>query len=226
MDQLLTVMKGIEDKMSHMKRELTEERDAADERLVKKMRLDKGILFKRKGNEKQHDFNEKVKDTIEAATRCLNAIQPAVEKAKEALQEGEELLTARQKLIRIADRSEYGWATVAEYEEDELAGESDDEKRIYKAELRAGRKVKTTRGKLKRKVHIRNRKDCAWRPRWQPHLSGNLTSASQPSSSAGVRPSMRPQLSLGPCFECGEIGHIRKSCPKLMMQNLMNSQSK
>ena len=35
----------------------------------------------------------------------------------------------RQKKIRIADRSENGWATVKEYEEDELAENSDDEKR-------------------------------------------------------------------------------------------------
>ena len=34
-----------------------------------------------------------------------------VEKAKETLK-GEALINARQKVIRIADRSEYGWATV------------------------------------------------------------------------------------------------------------------
>ena len=44
-----------------------------------------------------------------------------MERAKEALKEGERLLVARQKAIRIADRSEFGWATVDEYEEDELA---------------------------------------------------------------------------------------------------------
>ena len=73
---------------------------------------------------------------------CLSSTPPAIEKAKEALQEGEQLITARQKLIRIADRSEFGWITVSEYEEDELADGSDDEKRLYKAELRAGRKMK------------------------------------------------------------------------------------
>ena len=52
-----------------------------------------------------------------------------MDRAKEALKEGEKLLTARQKLIRIADRSEYGWSTVAEYEEDELADGSDDGKK-------------------------------------------------------------------------------------------------
>ena len=128
-EQLMSAMKGIEEHMKTMKRELADEREAADERLVKKMRLDKGVTFKKKGNEKQHQFNERVKDKIEAANRCLSAIPPAVEKAKEALQEGEQLITARQKLIRIADRSEFGWTTVTEYEEDELADNSDDEKR-------------------------------------------------------------------------------------------------
>ena len=47
-----------------------------------------------------------------------------------------------QKHIKIADRSEYGWATVAEYEEDELADNSDDEKRLFRAEGSAGRKQK------------------------------------------------------------------------------------
>ena len=39
----------------------------------------------------------------------------------------------------IADRSEHGWATVAEYEEDELADNFDDEKRLFRAEVRVGR---------------------------------------------------------------------------------------
>ena len=79
----------------------------------------------------------------------IHATPPAVDRAKEALKEGEKLLTARQKLIRIAGRFEYGWSTVAEYE-DELADGSDDEKRLYKAELQAGRKVKATKQKFRK----------------------------------------------------------------------------
>ena len=36
----------------------------------------------------------------------------------------------------------HGWATVQEYEEDELADNSDDEKRLFRAETRAGKKLK------------------------------------------------------------------------------------
>ena len=38
-------------------------------------------------------------------------------------------------MIRIADRLEYGWVTIEEYKEDELADHSDDEKRLYRAEM-------------------------------------------------------------------------------------------
>lgn len=36
------------------------------------------------------------------------------------MRKGQRLLVARQKAIRIVDRSEYSWATVDEYEKDEL----------------------------------------------------------------------------------------------------------
>ena len=51
------------------------------------------------------------------------------------------LLAERQKLIKIADRSEYGWGVVAEYTADELADGSDDEKRLEKAEKATERKA-------------------------------------------------------------------------------------
>ena len=37
-----------------------------------------------------------------------------VETVKEVLKEGEDLITAQQKVLRIADRSEYEWVTIEE----------------------------------------------------------------------------------------------------------------
>ena len=102
-NELLTTMKGILNKMETMKRDLSAEHEAADSRLVK-MRLTKCVEFEHKGNKKQHIFNEEVHNKIESATK---ATPTAVEKAMESLKEGEKLITVRQKLIRIADRSEY-----------------------------------------------------------------------------------------------------------------------
>ena len=163
-ERLMSAMRGIEDQMKSMKQEFCEEREATDERLVKKMRLDKGVTFKKKGNENQHQFNEKVKDKIEAVARCLSSTPPAIEMAKEALQEGEQLITARQKLIRIADQSEFWWTTVSEYEEDELADGSDDEAPVQ-AEL-----------------HLEGAKSCTYDPIYSPSLAsckGILLNGSQ-----------------------------------------------
>lgn len=227
--ELLTAMNAVKDQMKEMKRNLSEERDAADERLVKKMRLDKGVQFKRKANEKQHQFNELVQDSIEVAQKSLGAAPPAIEKAKEALKEGEKLLRDRQKLIRIADRSEYGWATVSEYEEDELADGSDDEKRLFRAEMRAGKKAKAGKAAKRKREQFPRRESWAWKPRWQPQISGVSNAvAPQPSSSNAVKFSSagRPQSMLGPCFECGKMGHLKYACPDLLLKNLMSNQGK
>ena len=53
-------------------------------------------------------------------------------------------------LIKLVDKSEFGWATVNEYLSDELASDSDDEKRIYRAERRAGRKINKEKRRLVR----------------------------------------------------------------------------
>ena len=96
LEEVLQAVRNIEskvdDKLSAMKREM----ESANDRLVKKMRLDNRPTFKKRGHEKQHQFNEQVRDKDNAATSA--------------------------------------------------ADNSDDEKRLFRAEVRAGRK-------LKQKIH-------------------------------------------------------------------------
>ena len=70
-------------------------------------------------------------------TRSANTLA----KAKEVVKEGRQLIARRQKLLKLADRSEFGWAVVEEYIDDDLAEDSDDEKRIERAERAAERKI-------------------------------------------------------------------------------------
>ena len=56
-----------------------------------------------------------------------------------------DLLSNRQKLIRLADSSDLGWSVVKEYQNNPLASDSKDEKRMFRAEARANRKLKQRR---------------------------------------------------------------------------------
>ena len=99
--------------MTSLKRELAGDREAADNWLLKKLKLEKAPTFKKKAHEKQFQFNEEVATKLDSASASLSETPPAVEKAKTLLEEGMKLVSERQKLIRMADRSEHGWATVS-----------------------------------------------------------------------------------------------------------------
>ena len=106
-------------------------------------------VFKRKGNKFQFDFNKKIFNKQEQALTALKAKQ--YEKAKQELEEGTQLIVKRQKVIKLADKSEFGWETVNEYLADDLASDDEDAKRIKKAERSAARKVKE-------RLDLRNKK--------------------------------------------------------------------
>ena len=54
--------------------------------------------------------------------------------------EGKLIIKKRQKLIKIADKNRNGWLVVQEYESDDLASDSEDEKKIRKAKAAAEKK--------------------------------------------------------------------------------------
>ena len=82
-----------------------------------------------------------VNDTIQSATSQLEKVKPAMaqdtvalKSAKELLQQGTKVIAEHQKHIRLADRSDYGWQLVEAYQQDELAENEKDAKKIEKAE--------------------------------------------------------------------------------------------
>ena len=115
------------------------------------LKLEKGVrrdpyVFKRRGNENQYRFCEEIADRLSSTSSSVVQAEQgggkaAFDRAKEALREGTDLVSRRQKLIKFADRSEAGWAVVDEYVDDDLADDSEDEKRMERAERMAERKL-------------------------------------------------------------------------------------
>lgn len=171
----------------------------------------------------QFSFNMCVEESIVSTRRELEKMVPSdaaekasVKKASEHFDKGASTLKKRQKHIKVADRSEYGWRMVRHYQSDLLASDSEDEKELHRAEKDAKKDfeqlevIKRRRGggawrKCPSKYHLyaNNHQDVSW--------DGN-----GPSSTRGTPPAPRPLISmiphkqvrhraLGPCFHCGGV---------------------
>jgi regulator of RNase E activity RraB len=103
-----------------------------------------GPELKGVGNAAQYKFCVTVQDHLQAALSGFtedeygdwqlssgNAV--LVNKVVSDLRNAANLVAQRQKLIRLADRSEHGWAVVPHYLADPLASDEDDEKRMKAA---------------------------------------------------------------------------------------------
>ena len=192
-------------------------------REIKKIRREEPKSFKRKGNEVQYKFNAKIQDSIDEAKSYLES--NAVDKAKESLTEGTSLLTERQKLILLADKSEFGWKTVQEYIQHELAEDDQDGKKIRRAEERAEKSLKSVAAKRpKKQGGFPSSPSRPQSSRVPFQCSSSLTSwrYQQPFYSPSIAdlPS-KP----GSCFACGKFGHWRAQCSLVRTSTASKSRS-
>ena len=138
-------------------------------------------------------------ELIDAAKRHLDRIptpdEATVKRAVAELDQGKEAIRVRQKHIRIADHSD--WGVVEEYIADELASDSDDEKKLYKARKERETKNKKAATAFKRK------------PRQEGAMAGQTS-----SGGAGTKLSGNRTRLIGPCYNCAGWGHLAASCPK------------
>ena len=96
---------------------------------IKKLKFDELHRFKKKGNEDQYRLSLKVGDAIEEAKEACSPQQ--LDKVHASLEKGEKLLSESQKhIILLAGKSDFGWSLIREYKRNDLAEDSDDEKRF------------------------------------------------------------------------------------------------
>ena len=109
LDAIKQLERNMDDKMAAMKRELAQEREEGNDKLVKRMKLKKLPTFKTKCHEAQYRFNEDLASNFGAVKSAVEEAPPSIAKVIAAVEEGEKLIADRNKLIRIADRSEHEW---------------------------------------------------------------------------------------------------------------------
>ena len=92
----------------------------------------------------QFKFKASMEEHMGAAIKELGKLTPAdegqkviVQRTTQHLDEGKKALAVRQKHIRMAFRSDQGWAVVEAYMDNELASNSDNKRKLFKASREA-----------------------------------------------------------------------------------------
>ena len=99
------------------------------------------VQLKFKGNRKQFQLNAQLDNILD---KIQTENDPSSNEGIGILvAEGKELIKKGQKLIKIADSTKDGWQVVNEYESDELASGSEDEKKLKKVKDAVTRKRKS-----------------------------------------------------------------------------------
>ncbi len=191
-----------DNKLSTLKSDILSEQDV----LTKKFREESSIKFRSEGNRIQYRFKDDIYDGLhKVCVQLLADKSPMVSVARDLLAK----LKERNKHIRIADNSSAGWATVKEYETNDVADNEEDEKRIRQAESRAIRVAKDKK--------TRQHPYPSSRPQTVPAASGSVNvpptfdvNYRQPFRGSGARREPGPY---DLCHQCRQYGHWKRQCP-------------
>ena len=148
-------------------------------------------------NKNNHSFCKQINDLWERTDRALQENNP--EKARGYAQQGKTLTKKRLKLLRIADTD--GWDTALAYVSDDLASNSDDEKR-----LKAARRAAQT----KRQSGKRRDRTSFYDSEKRNERSSNRPEGDYTWRSKNFRP--KPKSDAKICWSCGKFSHFSSSC--------------
>ena len=198
---------------------------------------------KSEGNQAQYDSNLSV---IGDLTNALIAIETDDLQGLDGhIRSGIKTLMARNKLIRLVDRSEAGWAFAKEYETSHLASDDEDDRKIRRSETAAVTKVthrkegRSTRGGHRGRrgrghpyaqnysgydYNNNNSQTPAWAAGSAQQAYENDYQHNSPNPYYAQHPQRQPYgqsgrgRRMGPCFECSGP-HMVNACPELFRRS-------
>ena len=178
---------------------------------IVKLKADKDFVWKREGHRIQYNFNCETLENIKQMTFALE--YEKLDYMHELLATETKRIEHRNKLIKLADSSDGGWETVRQYDSNDLASNSDDDRRISRAETRAMKKLDRKKPKGSRFTPYKFSKPTA------TVTQATTGGGAYPSGSSQAR-LFRGGLRNGTCFACGDISHWRRDCPYLVSKSV------
>ncbi|XP_052714461.1 uncharacterized protein LOC128187855 [Crassostrea angulata] len=209
-DAVKLLTSTINSQFQQLAEKLQEDSTNSAQLLKKKLKDNIAGKLKFEGNRVQYIFNE---ECIEE----LDKLKDLSSNDKDTVKRLREKINTRQKHIRIADGSPAGWKTVQEYQLNDVAENSDDEKRIRSAENRALKQTK--QGKKSRfSPYLKPAQTAAagspaQLPSYGLQQQNNVLQTANPFLQPFRAASRRTPQPSDVCYKCFQTGHWKSRCP-------------
>ena len=82
MEKLLDAVKDQKGELSTIERSITKDKVAAEDRIVKRIKLNSKPTFRKKSHEKRAQFNASINEKVDSCSSALEEAPPELEKAK------------------------------------------------------------------------------------------------------------------------------------------------
>ena len=141
----INLVNSIEEKINNLREEF--QSTSSD---VKRIKLDREFKWKREGNRDQFNFATQISEILNQSVWAIK--NKKYDYALENLEEALKNLKSRIKHIKLADSSDAGWDIIKNYVQNDLVSDSDDDRKIIRAENTALRKAKRKKSQWWNKV--------------------------------------------------------------------------